>query len=98
MHIGKNIQTIRELLGIKQATLAQRLKINRLTISKIEQTENIREQIVEKIAKALGVTITMILHFNDQNVVDLIANGSLDDEKFVEDIHRYFELVEKIIE
>jgi transcriptional regulator with XRE-family HTH domain len=43
MHVGKNIGKIRELLGIKQESLAFTLKISQQTISKIEQTANLRE-------------------------------------------------------
>jgi DNA-binding XRE family transcriptional regulator len=44
MHVGKNIGKIRELLGIKQESLALTLKISQQTISKIEQTANLRNK------------------------------------------------------
>ncbi|SDF42286.1 Helix-turn-helix [Cellulophaga baltica] len=41
---------------MKQATLAEELGISQQAVSKIEQSEKIEEEKLEKIAKVLGVT------------------------------------------
>jgi transcriptional regulator with XRE-family HTH domain len=75
MHIGKNIAKIRELLGIKQESLALTLKISQQTISKIEQTENLRENTVERIANALGISTSMIYKYSDQLLIDFLKEA-----------------------
>lgn len=72
MHIGRNISKIRELLGIKQETLAFNLKISQQTISKIEQTAHLRDNTIDRIANALGVKANLILNYNEKAVLDFI--------------------------
>lgn len=72
MHTGQNISRIRELLGIKQESLAQELNVSQQTISKIEQTEQLNQSTVERIAKALKVSITMLTEFDEQKVRQII--------------------------
>ena len=96
MHVGKNIGKIRELLGIKQESLALTLKISQQTISKIEQTTNLREQTVERIAKALNVSPNMILHYNEQVLIDFIKGPVKQDTQI--DLPGHLLLLEKIIE
>jgi transcriptional regulator with XRE-family HTH domain len=63
MHIGKNICKVRELLGIKQESLAAALKISQQTISNIEQTQQLNGTTVDRIAQALEVPRTVIMKF-----------------------------------
>jgi len=65
MHCGRNIGKIRELLGIKQETLAVMLKISQQTVSKIEQTEHLNEHTIERMAKALNVPSMAITNYNE---------------------------------
>ena len=96
MHIGKNIGKIRELLGIKQESLALTLKISQQTVSKIEQTANLREQTVERIAKALNVSPNMPLRYNEQVLIDFIIGAVKQDTQI--DSPGHLHLLEKIIE
>ncbi len=77
MHIGKNIGKIRELLGVKQESLAFTLKISQQTISEIEQTANLRGNTVERIAAALGVSPEMILKYDDALLMDSLKMKAL---------------------
>jgi transcriptional regulator with XRE-family HTH domain len=96
MHVGKNISKIRELLGIKQESLALILKISQQTVSKIEQTANLREQTVERIAKALNVSPNMLLQYNEQLLIDFIK-GTVKQDIQIDSIGHLL-LLEKIIE
>jgi len=96
MHVGKNIGKIRELLGIKQESLALTLKISQQTVSKIEQTANLREQTVERIAKALNVSPNMVLHYNEQILIDFIK-GTVKQDRQIDSPGQLL-LLEKIIE
>jgi transcriptional regulator with XRE-family HTH domain len=65
MHIGRNISKVRELMNIKQEQLAVSLKVSQQTVSKIEQTPQISEQVIERVAKALDVPPQLIRDFDE---------------------------------
>jgi len=73
-HIGRQISRIRELCGIKQEALAIAMGISQQSISKIESSENIKENKLEDVAKALGVTKEVILNFSDEIVLNILLN------------------------
>ncbi len=73
-HIGRKISRIRELRGMKQETLAEAMGISQQSISQIEQSENVDEERLEKVAKALGVTKEGIENFSEENVVNFFNN------------------------
>lgn len=63
-HIGQNIEKIRSYFGIKQSALAADIGLTQHDISKIEHQEEIDEDVLSKIAGALGVTPEMIKKFD----------------------------------
>jgi transcriptional regulator with XRE-family HTH domain len=73
-HIGRKIGRIREMRGIKQETLATELGVSQQTVSRIEQSETIEDDVLEKIAKILGVTTEAIENFTDEAVVNYFNN------------------------
>lgn len=74
-HIGRKISRLRELRGMKQETLAEQLGISQQAVSKIEQSENVEEHTLERIAKALSVTPTAIKNFSEELVINNIQNN-----------------------
>ena len=74
-HIGRKISRIRELRGVKQDVLALELGISQQADSKLEQSENIDEEVLERIAKALGVSPEAIKNYNDEAVIHIIQNN-----------------------
>ncbi|SFA58506.1 DNA-binding transcriptional regulator, XRE-family HTH domain [Pedobacter suwonensis] len=73
-HLGRKISRIREIRGIKQDALAMELGLSQQTISKIEQSEDVDDETLNKISKALGVSSDAIKNFNEEAVVNIIAN------------------------
>jgi len=69
-HIGRKISRIRELKDMKQEALAQALGTNQQAISAMENSENIDEEKLKEVAKALGVTVEAIKNFSEENVVN----------------------------
>lgn len=69
-HIGRKIGRIRELRGMKQETLAVELGISQQAVSKIEQSEKIEEELLNQVAKILGVTAEAITSFTEEAVVN----------------------------
>jgi len=74
MHIGRKISRIREIRGIKQDALAFELGVSQQSISKIEQSEEVEESTLEKIAGALGVSAEAIKNFNEEAIFNIIGN------------------------
>ena len=81
MHIGRKICRIREIRGIKQEALAQELGITQQQVSRLEQSETIEEEVLEKIAKVLGVAPDGIKKFNEEALINNI-NSSYDNSTF----------------
>jgi transcriptional regulator with XRE-family HTH domain len=69
-HIGRKISRIRELRGIKQETLATELGVSQQSVSRMEQSEALEDDVLEKIAKILGVTTEAIKNFSEEAVVN----------------------------
>ena len=68
LHIGRKIARIRELKGIKQEALAIDLNVSQQTVSNFEKSEKIEDEVLEKIAKALGVPTEAIKNFSEEAV------------------------------
>ncbi|MCG8323081.1 MAG: helix-turn-helix domain-containing protein [Cytophagales bacterium] len=64
-HMGRNIGRMREMLGIKQDVVADKLGLSQQKISKIEQSETVDDDTLEKVAEALGVTKDAIQNFDE---------------------------------
>lgn len=70
LHIGRKISRIRELRGMKQEALAAELGISQQAVSKIEQSADVEDSALEKIAKVLGITKDAIKNFNEEGVIN----------------------------
>lgn len=92
LHIGRKISKLRELRGMKQETLANELGISQQAISKIEQSVEVEEDALIKIAAALGVTVEGLKHFTEDSVFNNINN--FHDNS----IQNNFNPIEKVIE
>ena len=73
-HIGRKISRIRELRGMKQEALATALGISQQSISNIENSETVEDNILDKIAEVLGVTAEAIRKFSEEAVFNIINN------------------------
>ncbi|EHQ26604.1 helix-turn-helix domain-containing protein [Mucilaginibacter paludis] len=73
-HIGRKIGRIRELRGIKQEVLAAELGVSQQTVSRMEQSETIEDDVLEKVAKILGVSKEAIDNFSEDAVVNYFNN------------------------
>jgi transcriptional regulator with XRE-family HTH domain len=73
-HIGRKISRIRELKDMKQEALAQALGTNQQAISAMENSENIDEEKLKEVAKALGMTVEAIKNFPEEAVINYFNN------------------------
>ena len=74
LHEGRNVKRIREILGVKQDTLALELGLSQQAISQLEQKEALDKDILEKIAAVLKVPVEAIKNFDEQAAVNIISN------------------------
>ncbi len=68
-HLGRKISRMREILGVKQDTVADELGVSQQTVSKIEQTEEVDDETLGKIAGVLGVDPEAIRNFDEEQIV-----------------------------
>ena len=104
-HIGRKISRIRELRDMKQEALAAALGLSQQAVSNIENSENVDDEKLELIAKALGVTAEGIRQFSEEAVFNIISNTyhntSSDTSTLIASSLNYqptFNTVEKIVE
>ena len=71
---GRNVQKIRMFLGIKQEILAAGLGISGSEVSKIENQDEIEEELLSRIAGVLGVSSEMIRDFDVEKAIYNINN------------------------
>ncbi len=74
IHQGRNIKKLREMLGIKQETLASELGWNQKKMSVLEQKEHIDLPVLEKISAVLNVPVEAITHFDEDRAIHFISN------------------------
>ncbi len=69
LHMGRKIERIRRLRGMTQTDLGEALGITKQAVSKMEQTEQIDDERIKEIAKALGVTDEGLKSFHEERVL-----------------------------
>ncbi len=98
-HIGRKISRIRELRGMKQEALAFELGISQQAVSKMEQSERVEDQVLERIAAVLGVPAENIKHFSEEAVINIISSTLHDNSGSVNNnCTLNFNPIEKLIE
>src|SRR5579864_7599868 len=99
-HIGRKISRIRELRGIKQEALAHELGISQQAVSKIEQSAELEDEALSKIAKVLGVTPEAVKNFSEEAVVNYFNtfNDNSINNGAVYAFNSTFNPIEKLIE
>jgi transcriptional regulator with XRE-family HTH domain len=60
IHHGKNIKKVREIIGMKQETLATKLDMTQQAISQLEQKEIVDQVFLKDVAKAMNVSNDII--------------------------------------
>jgi transcriptional regulator with XRE-family HTH domain len=76
VHLGNNIKRIREILHIKQDTLATALGDDwtQQKVSLLEQKADIETLLLDKVAKALNVKPEAIKNFSEEAAINVFSN------------------------
>ena len=96
-NIGRKIARIRELRGMKQETLAEELGISQQSVSHIEQSETIEEDLLQRVSKALGVSPEGIKRFSEEAVINYFNNFQ-DNSEGTFNNHCTFNPIDKVVE
>ncbi|WP_313260080.1 helix-turn-helix transcriptional regulator [Sphingobacterium sp.] len=62
--MGIKISSARRLVGITQKDLADRMGVTKQAVSKLEQTENVDDERLGKVAIALGISVEGLKKFD----------------------------------
>ena len=76
-HLGHKVQRLREVLGMKQAVLARATGMSQQNASKLEQSETIPDETLERLAQGLGVTAGFIRQFDEEAAVRHLQQHTL---------------------
>jgi transcriptional regulator with XRE-family HTH domain len=76
VHLGRNVGRIREIIGMKQIVLAEKTGMSQQNISKLEQSEEIAEETLGRLAKGLGVTSEFVKTFKEEKAIQYIQNNN----------------------
>ena len=95
LHEGRNVKRIREILGIKQDTLAASLGLSQQAISQLEQKEALDKDMLEKIAAILKVPVEAIKNFDEEKAIYNIQNNY---DSSTSNVNYQFNAVDKIVE
>ena len=104
IHQGRNVKRLREILSIKQETLAVELGLSQQTVSALEQKEALDKDMLEKIAKIMKIPVEAIKNFDEEAAVNIISS-TLHDTSIANHNHnpvfnfnpvdKYFEAIEE---
>ena len=98
-HIGRKICKIRELRGMKQEALAMAIGVSQQTISNIENSEEVEEEVLQKIAEALEVSVEGIKNFSEDTVLNIISNTFNDSSMLnAVNLQPTFNPIDKVVE
>ena len=106
MHLGRNIEKLRSIKGIKQSDLARILKMKQQEISRLKQKEYIPDDILSKLADGIGFDIEVIKNFKEEPLINsinqqggyVIANNFNPIEKIIELYEKRLDDKDKMIE
>ena len=98
---GYNVKRMREILGVKQDTLAAALNMSQQNFSKLEQKTEIEDDLLAKIANVFKVSVEAIKNFDEKGVVNIISS-SFDNTSGVAICHSVshsvFNPIDKVVE
>lgn len=75
-HVGNNISQLRRMRGMNQHDLATEMKVKQQTLSIIENSEEVDDETLERVAKALGIPAEVIRNYDHETTINNIANNN----------------------
>ena len=100
MSIGYNISRLRSFRGIKQQDMATRLKMSQQNYSLIENSEEIDDNLLDRIAEIIDFPIEAIKNLGDSRQQSIFNSGSISESIFYQNnpLEKIVELYERLLE
>lgn len=100
IHQGRNVKRLREMLGIKQESLALELgeNWNQRKISLLEQKEQIEPEVLELISNVLKLPVEAILNFDSDTAMNVVSASFVNQTSLPCPSSFNFNPIDKIIE
>jgi transcriptional regulator with XRE-family HTH domain len=103
IHQGRNVKRYREMLGIKQETLAAEMgeDWNQRKISLIEQKEIIEDNILMKVSNVLKIPVDAIKNFDEDTAINILSNSFTSNDQSTLNVINHnctFNPIDKIVE
>jgi len=102
-HHGHNIKRWRNILDMKQESIAHALGMTQQNFSLLEQKQKIDDPTVEKVAKEMNISAELIKNFDERDTIHFVlstfhdnSNSVLSNPK-INPIDKIIELYERII-
>ena len=76
--VGKSLKSLRELAGVTQIELADRLEVGQAAISKIENRGDVQISSLQKYVHALGATLRIEATFSAKAIAELSLGSAFD--------------------
>ena len=96
-HHGNNVKRLREILGVKQETLAAEFNMSQQAVSDLEKKQILNDDILEKVSKVLKVPVDAIKNFSDEAVINIIAN-TFNDASVCQPVINQFNQIDKFVD
>jgi transcriptional regulator with XRE-family HTH domain len=101
VHEGRNVKRFRDMMGIKQESLAAALgeEWSQKKVSVLESKEKIEDALLTEIARILNIPEEAIRNFDEEKAVNIIANTFQDDAvAYAENYKCTFNPLDKLME
>ncbi|PAM95628.1 transcriptional regulator [Flavobacterium sp. IR1] len=100
IHQGRNVKRFREMLGIKQESLAFDLgeEWNQKKISMLEQKDVIEDSLLKQISTSLRIPFEAFKNFDEEQAVNVIANTFNNHDSAIGFVINNYNPIEKIIQ
>ncbi|NDV69687.1 helix-turn-helix domain-containing protein [Dysgonomonas sp. 25] len=76
-HHGENIRKIRRIIGLNQYDLADKMNTNQQFVSRMESKEELDEETLQKVSKALGVPVELIKEYDHESTIQNFFNNTI---------------------
>jgi transcriptional regulator with XRE-family HTH domain len=96
---GYNVRRMRQILDVKQETVAGALSMTQQNYSKLEKKAEIEDKLLAKIAEELQIPVEAIKNYDDKCIFNVISNSFTGSSSVavINPIDKVAELYERII-
>lgn len=102
--IGPKIRKLRQIKGLSQKVFATELNITQQAVSKMEQSDTVNEETLQRVSEVLGISVESIVNFDEDaafnNFIQKneVINQRCDATNNYQSLEKITELYERLLE